>query len=110
MVLYANWEILAPYVHPGVENPFSKVFLLDGHIPPSSPEDPRYRKSYWDLAFISYYVVFFSFVRQALAYKVSFPLARYFGLRKEAKIDRYAEQAYAFVYFAVSGAFGYVCL
>lgn len=97
-------------MHPGVENPFSKIFLLDGYISTSSPDDPRYRKTYWDLAFISYYVVFFSFVRQTLASKVSIPLARYFGLRKEAKIDRYAEQAYAFFYFAVSGTFGYVCL
>jgi acyl-CoA-dependent ceramide synthase len=59
------------------------------------------------LGFLAYYIVFFSFVRQTLALKVSQPVAKYFGLKRETKIDRFAEQTYALVYFAVSGTCGY---
>lgn len=109
IILFANWEILGPYLEPGIPNPFAPIFLLSGYIPTSSPEDIRYRKTWSDIAFIIYYVVFFSFVREILAIKVSRPLAKYFGLKRESKIDRFGEQTYAFLYFAFFGAWGYVC-
>jgi acyl-CoA-dependent ceramide synthase len=101
---------VAPYfgVARGQENPFAKFFLLDGRVPSSPSDDPLFRKTYWDFAFIAYYVVFFSFVRQCITVNISTPVARYFGLRKEAKIDRFGEQNYAFWYFMVSGASGVV--
>ncbi|RXW15937.1 hypothetical protein EST38_g9917 [Candolleomyces aberdarensis] len=107
VVLYLNWKYVTPYVAPGLPNPFAPIFLLSGYIPTSKPEDPRYAKSYFDLVFLAYYIVFFSFIREYLATTVSRPLARYFGLRKEAKIDRFAEQFYALVYFSCFGAWGY---
>ncbi|KAF8205065.1 longevity assurance proteins LAG1 LAC1, partial [Pholiota molesta] len=106
IVLWFNWKLLGPYLDPGVQNPFS-IFLITGYISTSSPEDPRYRKTWWDISFIIYYIVFFSFVRQALALKVSQPLAKYFGLRSESKVERFAEQTYAFLYFTFFGAWGY---
>jgi hypothetical protein len=36
------------------------------------------------------------------------PLAKYFGLRRPAKVNRFGEQTYALLYFAVFGAWGYV--
>lgn len=108
LVLSANWELLAPYVSPGAPNPFTSIFLLSGHLPTSSPEDPRYAKTWWDIAFLAYYVIFWSFARQSLATQVFQPLARYFGLRKPAKIDRFCEQGYALVYFGIFGIWGYV--
>ncbi|KAJ3512540.1 hypothetical protein NLJ89_g3464 [Agrocybe chaxingu] len=107
LVLYANWELIAPYAKPGIPNPFAPLFLLSGRIPDVKPDDPRYQKSWWDFAFLGYYVVFFSFVREALNINVSRPTARYFGLKREAKIDRFGEQAYALLYFMVMGAWGY---
>ncbi|KIM46094.1 hypothetical protein M413DRAFT_65240 [Hebeloma cylindrosporum] len=107
IVLYVNWEILAPYLERGIPNPFAPVFLLSGYIPTSSPDDIRYRKTWWDLAFISYYIVFFSFVREILTIKVSRPLAKYFGLKRLSKVDRFGEQTYALFYFAFFGAWGY---
>ncbi|KDR83649.1 hypothetical protein GALMADRAFT_219480 [Galerina marginata CBS 339.88] len=107
VVLYLNWELLAPYVDPGIQNPFGNLFKLTGHIPTSSPDDPRYQKTWWDLAFLAYYIVFFSFVREALALKVSQPAAKYFGLKRESKIDRFSEQTYAMFYFMVFGTWGY---
>ena len=82
--------------------------MLSGYIPNSSPEDIRYRKTWWDIAFIGYYIIFFSFVREILAIKVSQPVAKYFGLKRESKIDRFGEQTYALFYFAFFGAWGYV--
>ncbi|KAF5363341.1 hypothetical protein D9756_000463 [Leucocoprinus leucothites] len=107
LVLYANWEVLAPWVSPGLPNPFANIFLITGRVPGSSDADPRYQKSWWDLVFITYYVIFWSFVRQSLASRVATPIARYFGLKKPAKIDRFAEQFYAVVYFGAFGAWGW---
>ncbi|KAF8913991.1 TLC domain-containing protein [Gymnopilus junonius] len=107
IVLHLNWELVAPYVNPGIENPFSGLFLLKGRVPGSPPEDPRYQKSWWDLAFLAYYVVFFSFVRESLALRVSRPAAKYFGLKRETKVDRFGEQTYALFYFAAFGTWGY---
>ncbi|KAF8970934.1 TLC domain-containing protein [Flammula alnicola] len=106
IVLYLTWELLAPYVKPDVPNPFSPIFMVAGYIPTSTPEDPRYRKTWWDIPFIAYYVVVFSFVRQSLAIHVSQPLASYFGLRRESMVDRFGEQTYALFYFTFFGAWG----
>ncbi|KAF9446956.1 longevity assurance proteins LAG1/LAC1 [Macrolepiota fuliginosa MF-IS2] len=107
LVLYANWYILAPLLSSDIPNPFAPVFLLAGHVSTSSKDDPRYAKSWWDLVFIAYYIVFWSFVRQSLSVRVFKPLARYFGLKKPAKVERFCEQGYALVYFAAFGAWGY---
>jgi acyl-CoA-dependent ceramide synthase len=66
-----------------------------------------YAKSYADLLFIAYYIVFFSFVRQLIAVKACRPIAKYFRLKRE-KIDRFGEQGYALVYFMVFGTWGLV--
>ena len=107
LLLWVNWALLAPYLNLGVGNPFS-VFIISGHIPTSSPSDPLYRKTWWDLPFIAYYIVVFSFIRETLSIKISRPLARYYGIRNENKMDRFAEQMYALVYFTVFGTWGYV--
>ncbi|KAF8897629.1 TLC domain-containing protein [Infundibulicybe gibba] len=106
LVLYANWEFLAPYLAPGVPNPFRGFFLISHHIPTSSSDDPRYSKGYYDLVFIAYNIVFFSLFRQVVTVKISRRVARYFGIKKEAKLERFGEQGYALVYFAIFGAWG----
>ncbi|KAM6495801.1 TLC domain containing protein [Amanita muscaria] len=108
VVMYVNWELLTPaVVSPALPNPFAPFFLLSGRIPTTSNEEPRYAKSYYDVLFIIYYVIFWSMIRQWLTLKLSRPLARYFRIRKEAKINRFGEQAYAFLYFLAFSAWGY---
>ncbi|KAG6866437.1 hypothetical protein C0991_003955 [Blastosporella zonata] len=107
IVLYVNWELSSPYLAPGVSNPFAAAFFVPGRISSSSNDDPRYAKSYYDLVFLAYNIVFFSLVRQLIAVNACRPIAKYFGLRREAKIDRFGEQGYALVYFAFFGAWGY---
>ncbi|KAG6857085.1 hypothetical protein H0H87_009646 [Tephrocybe sp. NHM501043] len=105
LVLALNWHLSAPYLAPGTPNPFTPCFLLSGRV--HAPDGPRYQKTYADLVFLAYNILFFSLVRQLVAVNLGRRLARYFGLRREAKIDRFGEQAYAMVYFAVFGAWGY---
>lgn len=110
LVLYLNWELVTPYVAPQLKsrNPFAPLFLISGRIEDSKPGDTRYAKSWLDLPFLAYYVVVFSMFRQFLTVKLAVPIARYFGLRKEGKIERFGEQFYALVYFSAFGAWGYV--
>ncbi|KAG6884945.1 hypothetical protein C0992_005584 [Termitomyces sp. T32_za158] len=110
VLLYANWLLTAPLLAPGWPNPFAPFFLLSGRVPDSPAHDPRYQKSYLDLVFIAYNVVFFSLVRQLIVLRICKPVARYFGLRKSGKIERFGEQGYALVYFGFFGAWGYVTL
>ncbi|KAF9534225.1 TLC domain-containing protein [Crepidotus variabilis] len=107
IILYANWELVSPYVKTDTLNPFGNFFLLSGLVPDSKPDDPRYQKTYWDLGFLAYHVVFFSFVRQSLLFYLSRPLAKYFGLKRESKVDRFGEQTYALLYFLTMGLWGF---
>ena len=63
-----------------------------------------------DIAFVLYYIVFFSWFRESLALYVLKPLARRHGIRKPAKLDRFVEQGYAVIYFTLSGSLGLVGL
>jgi len=82
--------------------------LLSGHVQTSLPDDQRYQKSWWDLLFLAYYIIFFAFVRQSVIIYMAKPLAQYFGVRRPSKVVRFGEQTYALFYFAVFGAWGYV--
>ena len=107
-MLWCGWELLAPYAAEGVTNPFSPLLFISHRIPSSSDNDPRYQKGWLDLVFIAYYVVAWSFVRQAITLYICRPIARWFGIRKEAKLDRFGEQGYAVLYFAFTSIWGIV--
>src|ERR1700761_7370874 len=62
-----------------------------------------------DLAFISYYGVVLSFIRQILVVQVFQRFAKWWGIRSLGRRERYGEQGYALVYFAIFGAWGVVC-
>ena len=108
VILYLNWEFVSLFVETNISNPFAKFFLISGYIPDSQPGDPRYQKTWWDLIFLTYYIIFFSFVRQSVVLYIATPLARYFRLRQPSKVARFGEQTYAFLYFTVFGAWGCV--
>ncbi|EGO01873.1 hypothetical protein SERLA73DRAFT_120521 [Serpula lacrymans var. lacrymans S7.3] len=106
VILYLNWHFLSPYVSPNSPNPFEPMLFISHRVPSSPDDKPLYAKGYFDLLFIAYYVIFFSFLRQFITIIISQPVARYFGIRKQGKLDRFGEQGYALVYFAVMGAWG----
>jgi len=108
IVLYINWELLAPYVAPDVPNPIAPLIFISHPIPSSSPDDPRYAKGYLDLVFLAFHIVFYSFLRQFVTTIICWPIARYFGIKKQGKLDRFGEQGYALLYFTIMGAWGFV--
>ena len=117
VVLYVSWEFLAPFLSiKDFPNPFSPLIFISHPIPnpnPNSPppppsDDPRYAKSHLDLPFLAYHIILFSFLRQTITTTLCRPLARYFGIRKPGKIDRFGEQGYALVYFGGMGVWGFV--
>lgn len=108
VILWVNWELLAPYVAKGVSNPFTPLLFISHPSPASSPDDPRYTKGPLDFVFIAYYIIFWSFVRQSITIYLSHPVARFYGMKKRTKLDRFGEQGYAMLYFAFTGFWGIV--
>jgi acyl-CoA-dependent ceramide synthase len=109
LLLHINWFLFTPLIlsHPP-PSPFAPLFFIS-HPTPSPTDDstdPRYRKGWLDLVFLAYYVVFFSFVRQSVLFKICYPIARRFGIRKGDKLARFGEQGYAILYFSFFGAWG----
>jgi len=105
VALWANWEILRPYTG-NFPNPFSPLLFIQGRIPESPPDDPRYAKSFYDLLFIAFHIIVFSFFRQFITIWICQPVGRWFGIKKEGKLARFGEQVYAMVYFAIMGLWG----
>jgi len=58
--------------------------------------------------FLAFHIVFYSFLRQFVTTILARSVARYFGIKKEGKLDRFGEQTYALLYFTVMGAWGFV--
>jgi acyl-CoA-dependent ceramide synthase len=108
IILYTNWHLLAPYIAKGLPNPFEPLLFISYPVPSSLPGDQRYQKSYLDLVFIAYYIVVWSFIRQAITVNMARPLGRHFGIKKVAKLDRFGEQLYAVIYFSFFGIWGAV--
>ncbi|KAM5540480.1 hypothetical protein V8D89_005938 [Ganoderma adspersum] len=106
VVLWANWELLSPHMAKNISNPFTPLLFISHRIPSSPDDDPRYQKGYLDFAFLAYYIVFWSFVRQAITVYLCRPIARWFGIKKKAKLDRFGEQGYAVIYFAFTATWG----
>ena len=107
--LHVNWIIFTPLIlsHPP-PSPFAPLLFISYPTPSPTDDstDPRYRKGWLDLAFLAYYVIFFSFVRQFILYKICYPIAQYAGIRKKGKLARFGEQGYAIIYFSFFGAWG----
>ncbi|KAK9459465.1 TLC domain-containing protein [Lipomyces oligophaga] len=65
-----------------------------------------YGKGLKDFCFVAFYTVVFTFIREFCMQQILEPLARYSGLRKKGKIDRFMEQTYAIIYYGVMAPWG----
>ena len=86
------------------------MLFISHYLPESEPHDPRYGKGWFDLTFIAYHIIVFSFVRQFTLFEIIFPVARRLGIKKRGKLDRFGEQAYAMLYYGTMGFWGIVSL
>ncbi|GAA5909748.1 uncharacterized protein JCM6883_004622 [Sporobolomyces salmoneus] len=91
----------------GPSNPLSRLLFISHRLAPQLGEtETKYGKGYYDLTFLGFYIIVFSFLRQSITEFMIRPLAKKLGLKTESKQARFMEQAYAVVYFSCSGAFG----
>ena len=103
MLLYTIWEFLAHYIAKGSLNPFAPLLFISHRVTDPPADEIRYQKGYMDLAFVAYYIILWSFVRQSVMIYIARPAALWFGIRKEAKINRFGEQTYALLYWGLNG-------
>ncbi|KAI5479357.1 hypothetical protein MNV49_003691 [Pseudohyphozyma bogoriensis] len=89
-------------------NPLTPAIFISYPLPvlPGDHGVPYYTKGFLDIAFLAFYIVVFSFIRQGIMEYLLRPLARWSGLKSEAKQTRFMEQAYAVVYNVLTGALG----
>lgn len=93
------------------DNPLSPLLFISYPLPLQPEEDNgviRYAKGLKDLLFLAFYVLVFSFIRQAALYYIIKPIAIRVGIRGERKLERFMEQGYAFMYWSTSSAIGLV--
>ncbi|GJJ07563.1 hypothetical protein Clacol_001765 [Clathrus columnatus] len=107
-LLFFNFSLLQRLgiVPSDIPNPIRPLLLISHRIPSSPDSDPMYQKGYCDLLFVAFYVIVWSFVRQSLTFYVLHPIARYYGIKKQSKLDRFAEQGYALIYFLFMTVYG----
>jgi acyl-CoA-dependent ceramide synthase len=96
------------FLQPTQANPVDALIRISYPLRRLPGQAQYYAYGWRDLAFLGFYVVVFSFVRQASTEYLLAPLARLGGLRHEAKVMRFVEQGYAVLYFSCFGAFGIV--
>lgn len=106
---YALEHLTTDYAGPS--NPVARLLFISHRLSPQLGEtEDKYGKGWYDLTFLGFYIIVFSFLRQSITEFLIRPFAKKLGLKTESKQARFMEQAYAVVYFSCSGAFGLVSL
>jgi acyl-CoA-dependent ceramide synthase len=94
------------------------AYLLSGNYTESNPlhmfvtvsykvgDSNMYGKGIKDLAFVGFYMVFFTFLREFVMQCILRPGASFVGLKKASKVNRFMEQCYSIFYYGISGPFG----
>lgn len=105
-------------VKPGPQSPVRAAMFLSYPLSRADPlAEPQYRLPYWrdttqygkggqDFAFVAFYTVVLSFVREFLMQRLIRPMAIRAGIKSRAKQSRFMEQTYTAMYFAVFGPYG----
>lgn len=65
-----------------------------------------YGKGAYDFLFVAFYIIVLTFTREFLMQRLIRPMALWYGIRSRAKQNRFMEQVYTAMYFAVFGPFG----
>jgi len=65
-----------------------------------------YGKGAGDFAFVAFYIIILTFTREFLMQRLIRPMAIRYGIRSRAKQNRFMEQGYTAMYFAIFGPLG----
>lgn len=94
-------------LNPTESNPLHSAIFLSYPEPPLTDDGPTmYGKGKCDIAFVAFYIVFFTFTREFTMQRLIRPTAIRWGIRSRGKLSRFMEQAYTALYFAFFGPFG----
>ncbi|KAF2865168.1 TLC domain-containing protein [Massariosphaeria phaeospora] len=95
-------------VNPVPSNPISAALFLSYPLPHAAgSSDPvHYGKGARDFAFVGFYIIVLSFMREFLMQRLIRPIAIHYGIKSRAKQNRFMEQFYTALYFGVLGPFG----
>ncbi|KAK4705196.1 hypothetical protein P7C70_g1009, partial [Phenoliferia sp. Uapishka_3] len=82
----ALWAALEynPFI---LSNPLSHALFISHPLPPLPSDEgiTRYGKGFLDIAFLAFYIVVWSFIRQGVTEYILRPLAKWAGLKSDAK-------------------------
>ena len=109
--------VLSVYaINPNPSNPLHNAIFLSYPLPSDHPLIPYhaqqpadttyYGKGPKDFAFVAFYIVVLSFTREFLMQRLIRPMALWYGIRSRSKQNRFMEQVYTAMYFAVFGPLG----
>ncbi|KAI8447293.1 TLC domain-containing protein [Phakopsora pachyrhizi] len=115
LIFLTSWSILE-FAHLQswiTYNPISVFIKISYELPQTAEEeanaDQRYGKGLKDLPFLAFYVIVFSFLRQAVIEYFVKPYATWLGLRG-TKLQRFVDQGYAIFYWGSSTIIGLVVM
>ncbi|KAK4695803.1 hypothetical protein P7C71_g2013, partial [Lecanoromycetidae sp. Uapishka_2] len=109
---------LAGYaINPRPSNPIHSALFLSYPLPAdhslipyhahNDPNPPQfYGKGPRDFAFVGFYIIVLSFTREFLMQRLIRPMAIRHGLKSRGKQNRFMEQVYTAMYFAIFGPLG----
>jgi len=113
-------------INPTTSNPLHRAMFLSYPLPSDHPFIPYdglealpwpldvnfltsptyYGKGPLDFAFVAFYIVVLTFTREFLMQRLIRPMAISYGIRSRAKQNRFMEQVYTAMYFAIFGPYG----
>ncbi|RIA93708.1 TLC domain-containing protein [Glomus cerebriforme] len=97
--------ILSYLVNPTPQNPFSKFLFLSYPVQKNPSDEVLYGKGYWDIAYIVFWILVLTFVREFTMQHLLKPFAIYAGIKAKSS-TRFMEQGYIFIYCLISTSVG----
>jgi acyl-CoA-dependent ceramide synthase len=99
--------ILSYLVNPTPQNPFSKFLFISYPVQKSPSDEIQYEKGYWDIAYIVFWIIVLTFVREFTMQYLLKPFALCAGIKTKS-LTRFMEQGYIFIYCLISTSVGSV--
>ncbi|CAJ0636754.1 480_t:CDS:10 [Entrophospora sp. SA101] len=98
--------ILCYLLNPSPKNPFYRLLFISYPIHIKTSDEILYLKGYWDLGFIFFWLVAFTFIREFTMQYILRPLAIFGKIKNKREITRFMEQGYVVIYCTISSSVG----
>ncbi|CAG8554873.1 1466_t:CDS:2 [Funneliformis caledonium] len=98
--------LLSYLINPTPRNPFSKFLFISYPVQQSPSDEILYVKGYWDIAYIFFWILVFTFIREFTMQYLLKPFALWAGVKTKRKLTRFMEQGYIFIYCSITTSVG----